>query len=87
LKTALHPSFFPMREAPATSGSPVRTALHVLHRAVLPAQPPSHCPTAGRTPPPPHFNGKLLVELHPAPSEEVLVSREKASAVKAWLEG
>ncbi|HEX8329688.1 MAG TPA: LytTR family DNA-binding domain-containing protein [Hymenobacter sp.] len=35
----------------------------------------------------PHFNGKLLVELHPAPSEEVLVSREKASAVKAWLEG
>ena len=35
----------------------------------------------------PHFNGKLLVELHPAPSEEVLVSREKASAVKTWLEG
>ena len=35
----------------------------------------------------PHFNGKLLVDLHPAPSEEVLVSREKASAVKAWLEG
>ena len=35
----------------------------------------------------PHFNGKLLVELHPAPAEEVLVSREKASAVKAWLEG
>jgi two-component system LytT family response regulator len=35
----------------------------------------------------PHFNGKLLVELHPAPSEEVLVSREKAGAVKAWLEG
>ena len=35
----------------------------------------------------PHFNGKLLVELHPAPTEEVLVSREKASAVKAWLEG
>ena len=34
----------------------------------------------------PHFNGKLLVELHPAPSEEVLVSREKASAVKTWLE-
>lgn len=35
----------------------------------------------------PHFNGKLLVELHPAPAEEILVSREKASAVKAWLEG
>ncbi len=35
----------------------------------------------------PHFNGKLLVELHPAPSEEVLVSREKAGALKAWLEG
>lgn len=35
----------------------------------------------------PHFNGKILVELHPAPTEEVLVSREKASAVKAWLEG
>ena len=35
----------------------------------------------------PHFNGKLLVELHPAAPEEILVSREKASAVKAWLEG
>lgn len=35
----------------------------------------------------PHFNGKLLVDLHPAPSEEVLVSREKAGAVKNWLEG
>ncbi|MBF9221054.1 LytR/AlgR family response regulator transcription factor [Hymenobacter ruricola] len=35
----------------------------------------------------PHFNGKLLVELHPAAPEEVLVSREKAPAVKAWLEG
>ncbi|WBA43698.1 LytR/AlgR family response regulator transcription factor [Hymenobacter canadensis] len=35
----------------------------------------------------PHFNGKLLLELHPAPSEEVLVSREKASALKQWLEG
>ena len=34
-----------------------------------------------------HFNGKLAVALHPAPAEEVLVSREKASAVKAWLEG
>ena len=35
----------------------------------------------------PHFGGKLLVELHPAPSEEILVSREKAGALKAWLEG
>ena len=35
----------------------------------------------------PYFNGKLLVELHPAASEEIMVSREKASAVKAWLEG
>ena len=35
----------------------------------------------------PYFNGKLLVELHPAPSEEILVSREKAPAMKAWLEG
>ena len=35
----------------------------------------------------PHFGGKLLVELHPAPSEDVVVSREKASAVKQWLEG
>ncbi|RFP64740.1 LytTR family transcriptional regulator [Hymenobacter lapidiphilus] len=35
----------------------------------------------------PHFNGKLLVDLQPAPSEEVLVSREKAGLVKQWLEG
>lgn len=35
----------------------------------------------------PHFNGKLLLELHPAPSEEVLVSREKAGPLKQWLEG
>ena len=35
----------------------------------------------------PHFGGKLLVELHPTPAEEILVSREKAGAVKAWLEG
>jgi len=34
----------------------------------------------------PHFNGKLAVELHPAPTEEVLVSREKAGAVKSWLD-
>jgi two-component system LytT family response regulator len=35
----------------------------------------------------PHLGGKLLVELTPAPTDEVLVSKEKASAVKAWLEG
>ena len=35
----------------------------------------------------PHFGGKLLVELAPAPAEEILVSREKAPALKAWLEG
>lgn len=35
----------------------------------------------------PHFGGKLLVELHPAPTDDILVSKEKASAVKAWLEG
>ena len=35
----------------------------------------------------PHFGGKLLVKLHPAPDKEILVSREKAGALKAWLEG
>ncbi|MBH8570988.1 response regulator transcription factor [Microvirga sp. STS02] len=35
----------------------------------------------------PHFGGKLMVELHPAPAEEILVSREKAPALKAWLDG
>jgi len=35
----------------------------------------------------PHFGGKLLVELAPTPTDEVLVSKEKASAVKSWLEG
>ena len=35
----------------------------------------------------PHFGGKLLVELHPAPAGEVLVSKERAGAVKSWLEG
>lgn len=44
----------------------------------------SHLPAVRRLHP--HFGGKLLVELYPAPAEEVLVSREKASAVKAWLE-
>jgi len=37
----------------------------------------------------PHLGGKLLVELSPAPTgpDAVLVSKEKASAVKSWLEG
>jgi DNA-binding LytR/AlgR family response regulator len=36
----------------------------------------------------PHLGGKLLVELIPAVAgAEVLVSKEKASAVKHWLEG
>lgn len=35
----------------------------------------------------PHFGGKLLVELSPAPTDEVVVSKEKAGAVKNWLEG
>ncbi len=35
----------------------------------------------------PHFGGKLAVELVPAPTDEILVSKERASAVKAWLEG
>ncbi|MBO2031266.1 response regulator transcription factor [Siccationidurans ginsengisoli] len=34
-----------------------------------------------------HFGGKLLVELAPAPTDEILVSKEKAGAVKSWLEG
>ncbi|MGI4864961.1 MAG: LytR/AlgR family response regulator transcription factor [Janthinobacterium lividum] len=36
----------------------------------------------------PHLGGKLVVELAPTPAgAEVLVSKEKASAVKHWLEG
>jgi two-component system LytT family response regulator len=35
----------------------------------------------------PHFGGKLLVELSPAPTDEIVVSKERASAVKSWLEG
>ncbi|UOQ52551.1 LytR/AlgR family response regulator transcription factor [Hymenobacter cellulosivorans] len=35
----------------------------------------------------PHFNGKLKLDLSPAPSEEVMVSKEKAGAFKNWLEG
>ncbi|KUG08343.1 LytR/AlgR family response regulator transcription factor [Solirubrum puertoriconensis] len=35
----------------------------------------------------PWFNGKLKLDLQPAPNDEVIVSREKAAAVKNWLEG
>jgi two-component system LytT family response regulator len=35
----------------------------------------------------PHFGGKLLVELAPAPTDDVVVSKERAGAVKSWLEG
>jgi DNA-binding LytR/AlgR family response regulator len=34
-----------------------------------------------------YFNGKLKVELWPETAQEVLVSREKAPAFKAWLDG
>jgi DNA-binding LytR/AlgR family response regulator len=34
-----------------------------------------------------YFNGKLKVELRPETTQEVLVSREKAPAFKAWLDG
>lgn len=33
-----------------------------------------------------YFNGKLKLELRPIPSQEVLVSREKALAFKQWVE-
>lgn len=35
----------------------------------------------------PYFNGKLKLDLAPSPADEVIVSREKASAFKQWLEG
>ncbi|WP_046242753.1 LytR/AlgR family response regulator transcription factor [Hymenobacter terrenus] len=35
----------------------------------------------------PYFNGKYKLDLHPEVSDEMLVSRGKASAFKAWLEG
>ncbi|MCE6989624.1 LytTR family DNA-binding domain-containing protein [Dyadobacter sp. CY323] len=33
-----------------------------------------------------YFNGKLKVELRPQTTQEVVISREKAAAFKAWLE-
>ncbi|QEC45059.1 LytR/AlgR family response regulator transcription factor [Pseudobacter ginsenosidimutans] len=32
-----------------------------------------------------HFNGKLLASLQPAPTEPVIISREKASGFKIWM--
>lgn len=34
-----------------------------------------------------YFNGKLKLELTPAPSHEIIISREKAPFFKEWLEG
>jgi len=52
-----------------------------LNRQVL-----AHLPAVRRLVP--HLGGKLLVELAPAPTgPDVLVSKEKAGAVKHWLEG
>jgi DNA-binding LytR/AlgR family response regulator len=34
-----------------------------------------------------YFNGKLKLELHPEPSHEILISREKAPLFKEWMEG
>jgi DNA-binding LytR/AlgR family response regulator len=34
-----------------------------------------------------YFNGKLKVELRPETAQEIIVSREKAPAFKAWLDG
>lgn len=33
----------------------------------------------------PHFNGKMLLQLRPKAKEQILVSREKVSALKMWL--
>lgn len=33
-----------------------------------------------------YFNGKLKVDMQPAPNEEVLVSRERAGEFKAWMD-
>ncbi len=33
-----------------------------------------------------YFNGKLLATMHPSPAQAVVVSREKASAFKQWMQ-
>lgn len=35
----------------------------------------------------PHFNGRLKLELKPAPPQEAFVSRDRAAAFKAWMGG
>lgn len=35
----------------------------------------------------PYFNGKLKLDVHPEATDEMLVSREKATTFKSWLEG
>jgi two-component system, LytTR family, response regulator len=35
----------------------------------------------------PHFNGRLKLELRPAPPEDAFVSRDRAGAFKVWLGG
>ncbi len=35
----------------------------------------------------PHFNGRLKLELKPAPPQEAFVSRDRATAFKVWLGG
>ncbi|MCC6410971.1 MAG: response regulator transcription factor [Saprospiraceae bacterium] len=35
----------------------------------------------------PHLNGRLKLELHPSPGDEVFVSRERAGEFKTWLGG
>lgn len=32
-----------------------------------------------------HFNGKLLLKIHPEPKEKIIVSREKAAQFKMWV--
>lgn len=35
----------------------------------------------------PYFNGKLKLDLHPESPEDVVISRDKATVFKAWIEG
>jgi two-component system, LytTR family, response regulator len=34
-----------------------------------------------------YFGGKLKLDIHPAPNEDVMVSRERATTFKKWLDG